>query len=299
MRPAHRPEALEGRVFRARDVLAHGVLTPRALRSSAWRRLYRGVYADAAIPESFGLRVRGASLIAPHASVFTGRTAAYLHGATELADLRTPVEITVPPRTSFGPVTGLRIRHAHLHSSDVVTIARRRCTTELATALAIAADEPVTSSVPALDIFVRRGLINGRELSTAAGALTGRRSCRTRQAVEHVDARAESQPESTLRVVLALAGIVTVPQFSVRDGRHSFVARVDLAIPELKLAIEYDGAWHGDAPQLTKDRRRMNALTTAGWRVLFVTAADMRDTAALVAKVRAFIAAATSGNSSF
>jgi very-short-patch-repair endonuclease len=96
-------------------------------------------------------------------------------------------------------------------------------------------------------------------------------------------------------VVLALAGIETVPQFTVRDDRLGFVARVDLALPELKVAIEYDGAWHGDAPQLTKDRRRMNALTAAGWKILFVTAADMRDPVALVAKVRAFIAAATSG----
>jgi very-short-patch-repair endonuclease len=196
-------------------------------------------------------------------------------------------------------VAGLRIRHSDLHSADVTTVARRRCTTEMATALGIAAVEPVLSSVPALDILLRRGLVNGRELGTAAGVLAGRGSRRARQAVELADLRAESQPESTLRVVLALAGIRTVPQFTVRDERMTFVARVDLALPDVRLAIEYDGAWHGDAPQLTKDRRRMNALTAAGWRVLYITAADMRDHAALVAKVRAFIAAATSGKSSF
>jgi very-short-patch-repair endonuclease len=265
------------------------------LRSSAWRRLYRGVYADARLPDSVGLRIRGASLLAPPESVFTGRTAAYLHGATELTSVRAPVELTVPVGTSFGPVTGLRIRHADLHSADVTTVARRRCTTELATALSIAAHEAAPSSVPALDVLLRRGLVNGRELESAADALVGRGSRRTRQAVGLADLRAESQPESTLRVVLALAGIETVPQFTVRDERMGFVARVDLALPELKVAIEYDGAWHGDAPQLTKDRRRMNALTAAGWKVLFVTAADMRDPVALVAKVRAFIAAATSG----
>jgi very-short-patch-repair endonuclease len=286
-------------VFRVRDVLADGVLTAGALRSSAWRRLYRGVYADARLPDSVGLRIRGASLIVPPTSVFSGRAAAYLHGATELADLRSPVEVTVPAGTSFGPVAGLRIRHSDLHSADVTTVARRRCTTEMATALGIAAVEPVLSSVPALDILLRRGLVNGRELGTAAGVLAGRGSRRARQAVELADLRAESQPESTLRVVLALAGIRTVPQFTVRDERMTFVARVDLALPDVRLAIEYDGAWHGDAPQLTKDRRRMNALTAAGWRVLYITAADMRDHAALVAKVRAFIAAATSGKSSF
>ena len=106
VRSAHRPAVLEGCVFRSRDVLADGVLTPAALRTSAWRRLYRGVYADARLGDSVGLRIRGAALIAPPDAVFTGRTAAYLHGATELSDLRAPVEITVPRATSFGPVTG-------------------------------------------------------------------------------------------------------------------------------------------------------------------------------------------------
>jgi very-short-patch-repair endonuclease len=286
-------------VFRARDVLADGILTPGALRSSAWRRLYRGVYADASLADTVGLRIRGASLIAPPSGVFTGRTAAYLHGATELAGVRSPVEVTVPPGTSFGPVSGLRVRHVALHPADVTAVARRRCTTELATALAIAGIESPVTSVAALDVLLRRGLVNGRELRSAADALAGRGAGRTRQAVSLADPRAESQPESILRVVLALAGIEAVPQFTVRDEHTRFVARVDLALPLIKVAIEYDGAWHGDAPQLAKDRRRMNALTSAGWKVLFVTAADMRDPVALVAKVRAFIASATSGKSSF
>jgi hypothetical protein len=42
----------------------------------------------------------------------------------------------------------------------------------------------------------------------------------------------------------------------------------------------------------------MNALTAAGWRVLFVTAADLRDRVALVRKVHAVLATATAGKSS-
>jgi hypothetical protein len=96
-------------VFRARDVLADGVLTPAELRSSAWRRLYRGVYVDSSLPDGVDLRIRGASLLVPAAAVFTGRTAAWLHGALELADVQDPVEVTVPMATSFGPVCGLRV----------------------------------------------------------------------------------------------------------------------------------------------------------------------------------------------
>jgi very-short-patch-repair endonuclease len=57
------------------------------------------------------------------------------------------------------------------------------------------------------------------------------------------------------------------------DGR--FVARVDFAWPDLKLAVEYDGLWHAEPGQFARDRRRLNLLREAGWRVVFVTAADM------------------------
>ena len=65
-----------------------------------------------------------------------------------------------------------------------------------------------------------------------------------------------------------------VPQFEVRaDG--VFLARVDFAYPEQRLAIEYDGLWHAEPGQFARDRRRLNRLFSAGWRVVFVTAADL------------------------
>ena len=84
-------------MFRGRDAVAAGLLTPDALRGPAWRRLYRGVYADAAIPDSLDLRVRGAGLLVPADGVFSGRTAAHLFGAEQLATAGGPVEVTVPP----------------------------------------------------------------------------------------------------------------------------------------------------------------------------------------------------------
>lgn len=105
------------------------------------------------------------------------------------------------------------------------------------------------------------------------------------------DARSESPQETRLRVRLVLAGLPPPsPQFTVRHlGR--FVARVDLAYPEAKLAIEYDGLWHGERGQLGRDRRRLNALHAAGWRVIHVTAADMYDLETIIAAIRATLAA--------
>ncbi|HWB35617.1 MAG TPA: hypothetical protein VHA75_06290, partial [Rugosimonospora sp.] len=110
---------------------------------------------------------------------------------------------------------------------------------------------------------------------------------RAARALRLADPRAESPPESRVRLWLVLGGLPPpVPQYEVLDG-GAFVARVDLAWPALRLALEYDGHWHSDLGQLTRDRRRVRALAALGWYVYPVTAADLRDPAGLVAGVRA------------
>lgn len=283
-------------MFRKRDVLERGLLTEAQLRSSAWRRLFRGVYADASLADSHGLRTAGARLLLPAGVAFSGRTAAFLHGATELAEAGDPVEVSIPTGMSFGPVTGLRIRRVTLPPSDVLLLGRRPCTTGLRTALDIARHEPVIDAVPALDVLLAKAVVGLGELREAVtGALAGRGAARARAAVQLANPLAESQPESRVRVVLALAGLHPVPQYTVRDVGGEFVARVDLAFVEQRVAIEYDGAWHAEAGQFAKDRRRLNRLRAAGWTVVHVTAADLRDLAALVAAVRAAVVGAASG----
>ena len=286
-----RPDALQGRVFRKRDVVPSGVLSEEELRSSAWRRLYRGIYADSSLPDSFGVRIRGAGLLIPPSAVFAGRTAAFLHGATALVDVGTPVEVSVPPGVRYGPVTGLRVRQADVAAADHAVVRGFRCTTAVRTALDIARWEPLMEAVVALDVMLARALVDRRELEDAARAQGSRRGARLmRTAVGLADHRAQSPPESRLRVLLALAGLVAVPQFPVRDRDGKVVARVDLAFPEHRVAIEYDGAWHAAPGQFAKDRRRLNDLVAAGWTVLHVTAAELRDPAGLIARLRALLA---------
>ena len=112
---------------------------------------------------------------------------------------------------------------------------------------------------------------------------------RARRAVGLADERAESPPESVLRVVLRCAGLAPVPQYVVRDAEGRFVARVDLAFPDVRIAVEYDGAWHGRPGELARDRRRHNALVAAGWTVVHITAADMHAPDRVVASVTALL----------
>ena len=89
---------------------------------------------------------------------------------------------------------------------------------------------------------------------------------------------------------MADAGLPSlVAQFVVRhEGRE--VARVDFAWPDLRLAVEYDGAWHAEPGQFARDRQRPNRLQAAGWTVVFVTAADLHRPAQLLATIRTALA---------
>src|SRR4029079_11609719 len=82
------------------------------------------------------------------------------------------------------------------------------------------------------------------------------------------DGRAESPPESILRLYWIDAGLPwPVPQLEVWvDG--ILIARLDIGHPEIKYAVEYDGVeWHFTPTQLAHDRRRRAAVRDEGFEL--------------------------------
>nr|WP_246406213.1 DUF559 domain-containing protein [Modestobacter versicolor] len=95
-----------------------------------------------------------------------------------------------------------------------------------------------------------------------------------------------SPPESRVRVACHLAGLPhPVPQYAVHDDGR-FLGQVDLAWPEAKLVVEYEGAHHFEGLQIVRDDERYARLTTAGWRVIRLGSADLRDLDAVVVRIR-------------
>jgi uncharacterized protein DUF559 len=284
----HRPDALRGRVFRGTWAVEQGLLTRGQLRSRAWRRLREDVYADAGQPDTHRLQARAVCLVMPPAAALGGRTAAEMYGLLDVARPSDPVEVVVPPGARWHPQPGIAVRSAAL-TGDVV---RRgpwlRWTSGVRTAADLARREPPVEAVVLLDQLVRAGVVDLAELRAAVAALPRcRGSARARTAVAAADGLAESPQETRVRLVLLSGGLPSpVAQYVVR-GAAGFVARVDFAWPEDRLALEYDGTWHSEPGQFARDRERLNRLTAAGWRVLFVTAADLRRPERLVARVRA------------
>lgn len=291
-RAPHRPKALVRTVFRGADALERGLLTKNQLYSSAWRPVLRGVFADPDLPLTHVTMCRAAQLVMPPEAVIAGRSAAALHGVPYLGGAD-PVEVIVPPGIRFGPVAGLIIRSTRLGDTDVQRQGGIRCTTSGRTCWDIASGlfgHDLIESVVFLDAMLRTGTVDPGVAyrQFAMGRPRPRGFARARQAYLLADSRAESPPESRLRVSLVLAGIPKpVPQYEITmDGR--FVARVDLAWHDHRLAVEYDGHWHADAAQLRKDRRRLNRLVTAGWTVLHVTDDRLRhDLDGIVAEISA------------
>lgn len=94
--------------------------------------------------------------------------------------------------------------------------------------------------------------------------------------------------ETRSRLVLVRRGLPRPElQYPVYDDLGGFIARLDMAYPPLKLAMEYDGRGHLAAWQQESDSRRLNLLDAAGWSVLRFTSPDvLRTPDAMAAQVR-------------
>jgi len=284
--PPARPCALRGRVFRGTQAVRAGLLTREQLRSAAWRHLRRDVYADALLPVDHLLHARGTALVAPPESAFGGLTAVALWGGRDFATTEDPVEDVVPPGVRWQPGPGVTVREASLVGDVVTTKSGLRITSRTRTAVDLIRRGDLDDGVVLLDRLVHAGVVR---LAAVREALECLPRCRGRKLARDVavlaDGLAESPPETRLRLLMHRAGLPPARAQHRVFGDDGFVARVDFAFPELKLAIEYDGAWHGEDGQLGRDRRRLNALFEAGWQVLFVTAADMHDPEGLIRRI--------------
>jgi hypothetical protein len=281
--PARVPPQLREVPFLGSAAVAAGLLSQRQLEGTAWRRLVHGVYVHRDVAVTHELMVEAALLRLPRA-VVTGRSAAVLWGVG-LAGPEDDVELTLPPGSHMVRVLGLHTRRAALPATDVRRRHGMRVSSPAATALRLASVLPLDKAVAAVDQLIAAGVVDLESVRQRAGVARGPGSARGRRVAALADGLAESPPETRVRLLVGRSGLpAPVAQFRVlHHGR--FVARVDFAWPDRKVALEYDGLWHAERGQFARDRRRLNALREAGWSVVFVTAADLRDPAALMARI--------------
>ncbi|MBB5477926.1 DUF559 domain-containing protein [Micromonospora parathelypteridis] len=290
-------------------MIRRGLVTRHQLRGSSWVRLRHDVYADARLDRDHELACHAAMLRLPPGAMIAGPSAAYLHGIEHAAGFDDDVHVLVPRVGRVDSQRGLRV---HLAGADtpatptngVVADAQPstsitaqlgaptkpslRRTDPSAAAWEAAAWLDPLRAVAIVDSLLASGLTTRAALTAVRTANAdrpgGRRAC---WIFDLADPGAQSPPESQLRVRLVLGGIPRpVAQHPIQLA-GGLVLHPDLAWPEFRVAVEYDGRWHADPEQLHRDRRRLNLLVGAGWLVLHVTSRRLQnDFPAVLSEVR-------------
>ena len=269
----------------------------RALAAGEWQRMLRGTYAPASAAQDLRMRAAAAARLLPQRAVVADRSLLWLLGVDVLPPGPPVLEVVVPRDAVVPRRRDVRARSADVPAGDTVRLGPQAvpCLRPGRAVADLLRQLPLVEAVVVADAAQHSGLCNADALRSELAAQAGLKGVvQARRALQLSDPRAESPPESRLRLALEQVGIRAVPQSVVLDSEGRFVARVDLALPEERLAIEHDGrAVHDRADAFVADRRRQNALVAAGWTVLRFTAADLRRGAApAVAQVLGLLRAA-------
>jgi very-short-patch-repair endonuclease len=265
-------------------LLGGRVALDRALADGSWRRVLRGTYAPAEALDDLALRSRAAQRLLPEHAVVADRCLLWLLDIDVLPPGPPVLEVVLPRGSVVPRRAGVRARTAVLPPEDRMLLDPLEvpCLRPVRAAADLLRRLPRVEAVVVADAVQHAGPADADDLARELTAHAGLRGVRrAAQALELSDRRAESPPETRVRLALVEAGLAPVPQHVVRDQRGREVARVDLAFPAHRVAIEYDGrAVHERQDVFIRDRQRQNDLVRAGWLVLRFTAADLRGGAA-------------------
>jgi len=231
------------------------------LKGAAWRRLGPETYAWAGRPNDAGLQLEAALRRLPPMAVFSGVTAAWLHGLDVLPC--DPIEVIVPKDAGVSARAGMALRRSTLQRDEVVRVRGKPATSILRTLGDLSRHMSLTEAVVIADMALRAGLVD----------------------------QAHFCEWTRLRMLLVLAGLPRpAAQVPIHDARGRFLGRPDLYYPASRLGIEYDGGSH--RVSLAADNHRQNRLLSGGIQLLRFAAADvLHDGGAVVAQVRGMLAA--------
>jgi hypothetical protein len=244
------------------------------------RPMVRGTYAVAQLPDTIDNRAAALRLVLPPGAVVTDRTAAWLHGIDVLP--RSAVHEPVPLDVFSAEESRLRrpgvssgVRGFLPH--DLTTVRGVVVTTPVRTALDLGRLLKRYDAIGALDALLRRG-VERAALEAELCRFKGYRGVvQLRALVPHADPRAESMPESALRLHGIDAGVPELtPQLWVCDEWGREIYRLDLGHPGLRYGAEYHGErFHVGDEHEAHDRERGQWLDDRGWEIDTFWKADL------------------------
>ena len=285
------PPTLQGGAFTTHFAQENGV-SERRLRGGDLARPFHGIRSTVPVTtilhlaHSFQLRM-------PASAFFCGITAALIIGLPlPLRLQKLPgLHVGVPAPQRAPRSAGIIGHKLQVNDDDVIRWGRLRITAVARTWCDLASVLDVEDLVAAGDynIHFRHPLASQHELEEAIALYPGRRALpRLVEALALLNDRAESAPESIIRVTIVRAGINgLVANHPIYNVRGTFIARADLCFPAHRVIFEYQGDYHRtEAGRWRKDRTRIARLAAAGWHVIEIAADELLDRATLLELIR-------------
>jgi very-short-patch-repair endonuclease len=255
----------------------------RRVRVGGWVRVAPGVLLAGGHPWTDRVRVRAIGMWAGRRGVLSGPAAAWWHGMLPVAPDQ--IELTVRRQCGLRSRDGVQLRRRDLDRRDIVDVDGRVVTAKPLTALETAA--AVADGSAFLDRALQKHVGFAPLYQSYCRNLGAHGGARVAELLVATADRADSAAERVIVKLLRGAGI-TGWELGVPFGPWT----IDVAFPDVKVAVEVDGwAWHVDVDRFRADRRKGNALARAGWTVLRFTWHDVVSRPAyVVAEIRAALA---------
>ncbi|OBK79667.1 hypothetical protein [Mycobacterium sp. 1164985.4] len=256
--------------FIGSEALSAGAISERAMRR-LYAPLYPNVYVPRDVTVSAQQRAHAAWLWSKRRGVVAGMSAAAVLGA-RWVDAGLPAELIHDNRR---PPTGLVVHTERVRPDELVSIDGMPVTTPARTAFDLGRRTGSrVRAVQQLDALSNATGLKHVDVQAVIAAHPGVRGVpRLRRVLVLMDGGAESPQETVARLALVDAGL-PAPQTQVRvfDEYGQFVARLDMAYPDLLVGIEYDGPQHWTDPRVRqRDIDRQFALTELGWVIIRVS----------------------------
>lgn len=268
------PDQFHQRVFSRREALAAG-LTDRVLSGPRCVKVAPGWYRYASTEPSFELQAR--------AGLGWLGTGAGLSHASNLAwrglDLRPPSPVHLATRRRIDRTVDSYRVHRFQGSLFLEEVDGLRLVGAARTFVDCGTILSWQELVVVGDWMIATGLVERLDLLGFVHAVHFDGVQRARRAMEWVREGSASPQESRVRLILVLSGLPE-PEINalITDPNGGFLAFGDLVYRAERIVIEYDGWQHErDARQRQHDLRRRELLEAEGWRVIVVTAADLKN----------------------
>jgi len=256
-------------------------------------RLSRDTFLPRSLRDDAGARMAAVLLNAPERAVLSHTSAAVLWDlAVPLQRDDDRVHLTVLPGSAVRNRSDRCIHRTPYVDGDVTMRRGFPVTTSTRTWRDLAAVLQPAALLAVTDQLLARWCTVQDLDRQLARRPRGRGSARARAVLPVADPAAESPMESVLRWLLHEAGLpAPVLQHVVHDAAGRFIGRADLAWPDRRVLVEFDGDLHRERGVFVNDLLRQNRLIAAGWVVLRFSSADLLGRPeSVVAEIRAALA---------